>query len=266
MAKVIKLHPKVREFHEPRMSAAALAEYLIMKPDQQETVLHNSRFASPPVLIPHHEALIPIRAYCADPARPISTLTKAKTSLTAKAGDPSIRPKSKEESLRCIETIDLFVRGENVFGLRQIRLEQPDRFPPLTLHGVAVSVQPDLLIKPGGDEEGKKVGVVMLRPQKAPDPEACRLDETSRKRGEHRREMARYMLAIAHLMIDEHGKWLGAFDRDRSFVADIRMGERISFSTSDHAARVRAIKAACKQIFSLWDDIEPRKSVLAKDG
>ncbi|HEX7850999.1 MAG TPA: hypothetical protein VF485_14815 [Sphingomonas sp.] len=248
------------------MSAAALAEYLIMKPDQQETVLHNSRFASPPVLIPHSEALNPIRAYCSDPARSKSILTQAKTSLTAKAGDPSIRPKSKEESLRCVETIGLFELAENAFGLRSLRLEQTERFPVLPINGVSVSVQPDLLIKPGGADEGKMVGVVMFRPQKAPDPESCRLEETKRQRGEHRREMGRYMLALAHLLIDTHGKELGGFSRELSIVADIRMQERIGFSTSDHSARVRAINAACKQIASLWSDIEPRKSVLAKPG
>jgi hypothetical protein len=75
--------------------------------------------------------------------------------------------------------------------------------------------------------------------------------------------MARYMLAIAHMMVDTHPE-LGKFDRDLSFVADIRMQERIQFSTSDHSARVRAINAACRQIYSLWDTIEPRRSVLAK--
>lgn len=243
------------------MSAAALAEYLIMKPDQQETVLHNSRFASPPVLIPHSEALVPIRSFCADPARPVATLIKAKQSLTTKAEDTSIRPKAREESLRCIETIELFQRSVNAFGLGSLKLEQSDRFPPITINEVSISVQPDLLIRKGDSD---KVGLIMFRPQKAPDPDACRLEETKRQRGEHRREMGRYMLTLAHLMFDEHGKEIGSFDRDTSMVGDIRMQERIDFSSSDHAARVRAINAACRQISSLWDDIEPRKSVLAK--
>jgi hypothetical protein len=261
MSKVIKLHPKVRENHSPRMSAAALAEYLIMRPDQQETVLHNSRFASPPVMIPHQEALVPIRSYCSDPARPKATLSSAKAFLLAKAGDQSIRPKAREESLRCAETIDLFELSENSFGLGRLKLSVAERFPMLEVAGVTVSVQPDLIVGPSNG----KVGVVMFRPQKAPDPESCRLEETKRQRGEHRREMGRYMLALAHMLIDEHGVELGKFDREASFVGDIRMKERIEFSSSDHAARVRSIKAACRQISALWDGIEPRSSVLAKE-
>jgi hypothetical protein len=149
-----------------------------------------------------------------------------------------------------------------VFGLNQLRLEQPERFPLIKINGVNVSVQPDLLIR---NEGAGKVGIVMFRPQKAPDPEACRLEETKRQRGEHRREMARYMLAIAQIAFERVASHVGLFDRDSSFVADIRMGERIPFSTSDQAARVRSIEAACRQIARLWDDIEPRRSVLAKD-
>lgn len=108
MAKVIRLHPSVRENAEPRMSAAALAEYLIFKADQQETVLHNSRFTSPPVVLPHSEAMTAIRSYCADYRRSRATLDNVKAILNVMSADLSIRPKQREEALRCLETIDLF--------------------------------------------------------------------------------------------------------------------------------------------------------------
>ncbi|MBE2993244.1 hypothetical protein IFR23_14660 [Sphingomonas sp. CFBP 13603] len=261
MADIIKLHPSVREHRTPRMSAAALSEYLIMKPDQQETVLHNSRFASPPVVTPYFEAMNAIRAYCGDPLRPNSVINAAKESLTGKSHDGALRPKAREEALRCLETLSLFEGARNALGLNGLSLCTTDRYQPLIIEGVRVSIQPDLLIRPQ-DSDGGKLGVVMFRPQKAPDPEACRLEETRRQRGEHRREMGRYMLAMAHLLVDDQPGW--SFDRVQSIVADIRLQERISFSSSDHSARVRAIKAACRQIGKLWNDIEPRQSVLAK--
>ena len=248
------------------MSAAALAEYLIMKPDQQETVLHNSQFASPPVVTPHSDAMRAIRSYNADPRRPQSALDTVKEALRVRSADLSITPKAREESLRCIETIELFERGENAFGLRSMPLAEAPKFPPLKVEGVLLSVQPDILVKPPAKAGQQRVGGIIFRPQKAPDPEACRLEETKRQRGEHRREMARYMLAMLEMMMKAHSKIAGGtFDRALSLVADIRMGERIDFSTKDDAARVRAIKAACKQVSQLWSGIEPRSSVLRKD-
>jgi hypothetical protein len=261
MAKVFRLHPKVREKVDPQMSAAALAEYLIMKPDQQETVLHNSRFTSGLPVTPHQQAIRPIQAYCSDIRRPKSLLDAAKADLKRSSADHSIRPKGREESLRCLESIELFELAENAFGLNKLPLEMPPKFEVLQIQGVRVSVQPHLLARASSG----KFGTVFFRPQKAPDPEDCRLEETRRTRGDHRREMARYMLALAKMAMDELGADLGSFEKSLSFVADIRLGERIDFSTTDNAARVRAIKAACKQIRTLWDDIEPRPSALAKD-
>jgi hypothetical protein len=57
------LHPSVRERHHPRMSATALAEYLILQPDKQEEILHDSRFSRPPMVTANMDALRAIRAY-----------------------------------------------------------------------------------------------------------------------------------------------------------------------------------------------------------
>jgi hypothetical protein len=263
MAKVVKLHPSIRENHLPRLSAAALAEYLIMKPDQQEKVLHDSRFSSPPVVTPHMAAMTAIRAYCADLHRSKRILDGARQAQKVRSTDQTITPKMREESLRCIETLDLFELGENALGLRPLRLEECPRLAPINVSGVVLSIQLDLISRTGSSRP--KSGGIIFRPQKAPDPAACRLEETKRQRGEHRREMARYMLAMVQMLFEERAETLGEFDRDAAFVADIRMGEAIPFSTADHAARIRAIKAACRQVYALWDGIEPRGSALAKD-
>jgi len=260
MAQVIRLHPSVKEKHEPRMSAAALAEYLIFRADQQETVLHNSRFSSPPVVTPYGEAMRAIRAYNADPHRDQSSLEGIKDFLKVRSIDPNFRPKSREEALRCIEVIELFEHAENAMGMRPLSLFEAPRQVPLNLNGLLLSVQPDLL----NCGKGSKFGAVLFRPQKAPDPSACRLEETRRQRGEHRREMARYMLVMSQLALENQAD-LGQFDRSLSFVADIRLGERVAFPSEDYSARVRAIMAAGKQIARQWHDIEPRQSVLAKD-
>lgn len=260
MAKIVKLHPSIRENHLPRLSAAALADYLIMKPDQQERVLHDSRFASPSVVAPHSAAMAAIRVYCADPHRSQRSLDTAKDALNVRSADPSITPKKRDEAQRCIETINLFELAENAFALRPLQLEECPRLAPMKVEGVILSVQIDLLVR-----SRTKTGGIMFRPQKAPDPASCRLEETKRQRGEHRREMGRYMLAMMKMLFDERADTLGTFDRETSFIADIRLGERIPFSTSDHAARVRAIKAACRQVAGLWDGIQPRNSALAKE-
>jgi hypothetical protein len=82
-------------------------------------------------------------------------------------------------------------------------------------------------------------------------------------RGEHRREMARYMVAMLELLLEAQGGDFGQVDRSMCFVVDVRLGERIN-AGSDHTARLRSIRAACDQIGRMWDTIEPLPRVLRK--
>ncbi len=240
------------------MSAAALAEYLIQQPDQQEETLRNSRFSSPYITTAHQGAMRAIKEYNSDHLRRQSILDSAKEELNVKSTDLSITPKQREECLRCIETINLFETGENAFGLRALPLETAPRFPPLIIHNVTLSIQPDLLVRSATSKGVQKVGAVFFRPQKTPDPVSCKTEETKTKRVDHRRELARYVLTMSQMLLETKKDLFGTFNREHSFVADIRLGERVPFSTTDHAARVRRIEAACRQISSLWDDITPK--------
>ena len=106
-------------------------------------------------------------------------------------------------------------------------------------------------------------GAGIIRVAKAPDPDACKLEETRRRRGDHRREMARYMVALLQMLLEAQDGANGIPDRDLCFVADVRLGERIG-PASDHTVRLRAIRGACSQIARLWPGIRPRPSILKK--
>lgn len=107
------------------MSATALAEYLILQPDGQETILHNSRYSRPPIVTANGDAMRALRAYNCDPRRPPSTLDRVKEALRDKANRDEIKPKSRDEALRCVEAIELFERQENSLGMRPMALREP---------------------------------------------------------------------------------------------------------------------------------------------
>ena len=253
------LHPSVRERHEPRMSATALAEYLILQPDRQETLLHDSRFSRPPIVTANSDAMRALRAYNCDPRRPQKILDRIKDALRAKMGFVDVKPKTRDEAQRCIEAIELFGRCENALGLRAMALRDAPRFADIDIEGVAVSIQPDCMV----DGPNGHIGAGMIRVAKAPDPDGCRLDETRRRRGDHRREMARYMVALLQMLLEAQSGTEGIPDRNLCFVADIRLGERIG-PAPDHTARLRAIRGACNQIARLWSTIEPRSAILKR--
>lgn len=241
------------------MSATALAEYLILQPDGQENILHDSRFSRPPVVAANADALRALRAYNCDPKRDHSALDRVKAALMMKAADLAVKPKSRDESRRCAEAIELFLRNENILGTRALALRESPQFDAFDVEGVTLSVRPDFLV----EGSGGRIGAGIIRVAKAPDPAACKLDETRKKRGDHRREMARYLVAMLQLLLENQGRDFGTVDRDLCFVADIRIPERVG-PAPDHANRIRAIRGACRQIVTLWPSITPKPSVFIR--
>jgi hypothetical protein len=200
-----------------------------------------------------------LRAYNCDPRRDQSILDMVKKALTDKSVSNEIKPKARDEARRCVEAINLFERHENTLGMRSMPLRSPPRFGELNIEGVILSIRPDFLI----EGSNHRIGAGILRVAKAPDPDACKLDETRQRRGDYRREMARYIVAMLQMLLEAQDGRFGVPDRDLCFVADVRLGERIG-PAPDHTIRLRAIRGACSQIVKLWPMIEPRASIFRK--
>jgi hypothetical protein len=243
------------------MSATALAEFLIMRPDGQQNVLHDCKFSRPPMVTANGKAMKALRAYNVDPRRSPEILIRVKEELTIKSTDRTIKPKAREDALRCIEIIELFERRENELGMRRMALSPPPNFDAIDIEGVTVSIRPDFLV--GSGHRGQRVGAGILRVAKAPDPEACKLQTTKERRGEHRREMGRYLIALMQILLDAQDGACGIVDRKLFFVSDLRLGEIIG-PPADHTARLRAIRAACRQIREIWPSIRAKPALYRK--
>lgn len=250
------LHPKVRERLAPRMSATAMAEYLTASAEHQERILHDARFAIPPIVTANGDALRALRAYNADPKRDQAALDMVKASLKRKSESKAFTPNQQDEAERCIDIIDAFIAGENSIGMRALACSEVEsRLDPLEIEGVELSVQPDLLIS-----RGTRLGAMMFRVAKKPDHISPVRDATKNKWLEQRREMGRYLATMMEMALQRGSI---PVDREYVFVADTRIPERIS-AANDFAARVRTIQAVCRRISRLWDTIEPEARVLKK--
>jgi hypothetical protein len=236
-----------------------LAEYLILRPGRQQNILHDSKFSRPPIITANGEAMRALRAYNQDPRRSRDALHRVKEALNMKAASVGIRPKTRDEALRCKEIIDLFEQQENALGMRAMSLSEPPDFAMIEIAGVMVSIQPDFLVHGSGG----RVGVAMLRVAKSPDPVACKTDDGRDRRGHTRRELARYLVAEMQLLLEAQNDRLGTPDRDLCFVADVRVGERIG-PAADHAVRVRDIRGACEQIATLWAGVQAKPSLWSR--
>jgi hypothetical protein len=264
MAEPVQLHPRVRERPEPRISASALAEFIITPPDRQDEVLHDARFMRAPAVIPYGDAIRAIKAFCGDPARKASHLDAAVAALEAKSRSDDHSPSIRDEARRSIEAIGLFQAGSNAFGLGRLPLLVPSRMDLVEIAGTRVSVQPDLIVGTAYPALEGKIGGAFVRAQKRPDPHACKTEGTRNERAELRRETAAYMLTLLRMALVAAGTPESSINPKWIFCLDLRLGERIDFP-SDRVSRERRIKAACGQISRLWGSVAPKPGDLDPD-
>lgn len=257
MPNPIQLHAKIRERHEPRISASALAEFVIVPPDRQDDILHDARFLRPMAAVPYSDALRAIRAYCNDPHRSPAHLDAAQAALSTKSHSTVYKPSVRDEADRCVEAIELFINAKNSFGLNSLPFVESTKSEHLAINGVSVSIQPDVIISASAPPSSGKIGGAFFRPQKRPDHLNCKTEETKSGRETIRREIAKYMLVLLRLSLIQQGYDENLIEKKWLLLFDLRTGERIEFP-SDRAAREKRLKAACGQIAKLWSGVEPK--------
>ncbi len=264
MAEPVKLHPKIRERKEARISASALAEYITAAPDRQDELLHDQRFKSGYVAPKHQQALSVIRAFCSDVKRDWSRYERGRDALLEKSIGDSFSPSQREEAARCVETLDLFrLSAGNAFAVLGTALFDPPPFNLMTINRLPVSVVPDLMVGSGIPiGQGEKAGLIFIRVQKRPNPDECKTAEKSEERRVKRRETLAYMLVLGDMLLRANGVPDACIDRKRIRGWDVRLGEEVHFP-SDRVSRERRIQAACGQIARLWGSIEPKRADLA---
>lgn len=263
MADPVELHPSIREVKSPRITSVGLAEYIIAKPGQQDTILHDHRFQSNFVAPRYNPAVNAIKAYCADADRNEEILHRELRQLRETAERQQVAPMKKEDAQLNIEAIERFIEGGNVWGAGGIPLFASPRFRPLSISGVEVSVQPSLIVGfnlPPAEKES--VGFVFVRPQKGNDPASVKTDSKKAEYVDSRRNVARFQMALGWMLLFGEGLDERQIDKKRSAVWDFRLGEAVQFP-SDRVSRVKQIEAACGQIARLWSTIEPKARDLA---
>ena len=260
----MKLHPKINERKSPRISASALAEFIISSPDQQDRLLHDQRFSSAYLTPKNQQALNVIRSICTDTSRDWAKYEAAKAALLEKSKGSHFTPSQRDEAARCVETLDLFkALAGNTFGVAGRAFCQAPKFETFEINGLPVSAFPDLVVGSSfPPRDGKKTSLVFIRVQKRPDPSTCKTDATKEARCSHRREVLAYMLVIGDMMLRANGHSDETIDRKKFCGWDVRLGEEIGFP-SDRVSREKRIVAACGQISRLWETIEPKPSDLA---
>jgi len=234
--------PKVHE--EPRISANALAQYMVSSETARLGILRRSKFHQAPVIVPYREVRLIIREFLSDGKRNVNRLIEAEKMFEQKSQNNSYSTFIKNDSENSIDVLHGIQRMANQLNAYKF-LKSPKKQEKLIISDVQVSVHADLLIEAPikGD---KHMGAAILRmSQDNSDTE----DAKSK-----RRTMGLYVATLIRMHIDNSLKKDLPVANRLCMSIDIQHGEAFQAPNSN-TKRQKDIESACQMIASHWPNI-----------
>jgi hypothetical protein len=249
---------KVRK--EPRISVAPLAHYC-STPDPlvRASILQAAKFQKVAGIVQTTEGRRGIRAHLADIKRSKRALDGVKAALTTKSQSTFVTDFIRETAERNLELLAVFERAEQQLGLGRYGFESaPSSQPSLKMSGVAVSVQLDLFVPAGIDEEGNdRIGGALLHLSKSvPIPGKFKKEETQLKKHEARLTVDRFMAALIHEHLRFNFPDRGSPSREHCLVIDPYLNE-VATVFGQLEPQLKRLRIACSEIARSWEDITP---------
>lgn len=208
----------------------------------REGIVRRARQIQTPVVARYRDLRQGICAYLGDIMRPARTLMALEHHLQQRANDSALTTYSREDARASLEALAPFHRLANTLASFQFQAINR-RLPPLMIEGVAVNVNPDLIVT----QQSRGVdrfGVALLRMAKGDDPEA---DEVSPKRV----EMGKIVASLAYMQASEMTHPEHELHYSLCLSIDVQ-SELVTPSSQHLSNRLKNIRAACRAISDQW--------------
>lgn len=185
-----------------------------------------------------------IRTFLGDNARPRAVISAARDRFEQRSDDPSLGPFSREDARLSVDVLDSLGRMQNQLGGIAFR-PAPTRQVPLTLSGVEVPVNVDLLVT--GNRGGvEQIGGALFRFTKA--------DEETDSAAAKRRDMGLYASTLVHMQVAKNLAGNHAPYYQLCMSVDVQ-AEEIHVAPRSFAQRAQNLENACVFIQALWDRV-----------
>lgn len=254
--------PKVKfKVHsEARISASPLAHYSsVSDPAARASILQAAKFQKIAGVVQNTDSRRGIRAHLADMSRSKKALERLKAALTTKSQSPLLTDFARETAQRNLEMLATFEGAEQQLGLGRYGFSPaPENQPHLTMSGVVVPVQLDLIVTASADEDGnERVGGAMLHLSKTVQiPAKFKKEDTQARKHEARLAVNRFMAVLVYEQLRANFAHLGKPSREHCVVVDPYLKE-IAKVHGQLEPQLKRLRIACAEIARWWPDIAP---------
>lgn len=239
------LNTHVRFHPTPRITANELARYMVAGDVGRKGIIKRSREMNTAVAVRYSEARASLRAGLCDPVNEKRIIHAARDTFEQKADDTALSSWSRDDALKSIDVIDSYLGMRNQFVGFDYK-EAPSSQPYLTIAGVAISVNCDVLIH--RDIRGAQcIGASLFRLTK---PEE---DETAAAKAK-RQDMGAYAATLVFMHLSQNLAQGRTPHPEICWSIDVQSGE-IHKAPRNFKSRANNMETACEFIAAMWDKV-----------
>ena len=244
---------------QPQLSANALADLLVHGLSRFDTIVHDAKYMQSYVVSRYADAEKEICDYLARLDRTSRHLQPAFRRLTAKVAEATTDAQ-RDRARDNVAVFEKFAEMEANLGFSGLAFHHPPKTAPLSIEGVLVTVDPNLLIHPLDISGETRVGGIILRLSKGVDPDAAKRKATKDERADRIREMARYTACLLAMQLETSFSHLGSVSPEHCIAVNARLKE-VETLGSDRRSRFAEIRKTCRHVARNWNLIEPRPGI-----
>jgi hypothetical protein len=238
-------NPHIITNETPRISANELAKYMLASETGKLGIIRNSIRSTTAARVRYKHAKTCIKDFLSSGNRDMAPVHAKIADLQMIADDDRATPFAREDSRYSIDALNSFMGLQNQIPSYEY-VQVPARGQPhLSIHGVDVSVNLDLLAYRTyrGREQ---VGGVICRFTKSDSDTTAAISK--------REDMGRYVAALAHIRASQSAGNRDPY-RGLSMSVDVQFGQAIQCPAS-YTQRVQNIENACRFIFAMWNPLK----------
>jgi hypothetical protein len=236
---------------KPRISANKLAEYVLADPSRQSTIVKQAKNASKSITPLYHRVRDTFPHAHSNQGLNAAYFIARAEQIEASRATTDWQIRDKENSAKALRHLADMVGQIECASATLI----PKQWKPLTIHGVAVSVYPEVafsMLHRGVT----KVGAVILN--------TSLNDGSSLAKGSDRYCVGDYVTTLLYLMLAQQLSMVGMPLHTKCYAMDI-FRQKVYTAPPSYKTLVKHMDEACKMISLRWDSIPVEYNSLVED-
>jgi hypothetical protein len=240
----------------PRISAAKLAEYVIADHARQETIVRQAKRAPKAIMIPYSR----VRDAVPESLRPdglsVELLLAHATQLEATECNNDWQQRDMTLSAEALRHVAAIAQKIDLEGAEKLPVPRGG-WGALTIEGVRVSVQPEVVFSTKHRGGVTKIGAIILNTGKG--------ENLSLGRAGAKYKVGDYFTVLLLRMLEGRLKMVGVPLHTKCYAIDI-FREEVYTAPASYKTLLKHIEAACRSIVRQWKEIPLEVSAKAETG